>query len=205
MITISSTDIHFSPQLLSPKIFYNSSFEPRNPVVPYRNGFSKPAQDFLSSYKTVAGKSPNFIMNFKQLDRSTFMYHYNEDTIHKLHGQVFVAIDLTGLDDNSSTVTALYSPTHHHSAPLSLILMFNSLLHYEFPERNYEVSMSARAMLHKGQFLNFNSKHSAFPRAIEAAGVDITLTVALAFGYFIFTSGFVTQPTAERLSYVNIF
>lgn len=148
----------------------------------------------------IQGK-PNNIKDFVSLGTANFTSHYDAEHLYKLHDEAVVAADFTEVDDNSK-VTALFSPGHRHSGPLSLLLMFNALLAYEIPDGKYSVSMAGLSMSHSAQRIFL--LNSTFPNTIMKSGADITITVALAFGLFIFASGFVTQPCSERICNVKV-
>lgn len=143
---------------------------------------------------------PNDIKNFKSFGTGSFSDHYDEKHLYKLHDEAVIAADFTKVDD-SSKVTALFSPGHRHSGPLSLLLMFNALLKYEIPGGKYGISMAGLSMTHSSERIFL--LNSTYPNTITKSGADITITVALAFGLFIFASGFVTQPCAERICNVK--
>lgn len=106
----------------------------------------------------MIGRPPNNLKTLENVEGQAFEdYYAGNEYLQKLHDELIIAADFTDMtlngtgDDFGNTAIAMFSPGHYHSAPLSLKLMFNTILRYEFPGRDYSVEMSGSSMSHKRQ------------------------------------------------------
>lgn len=155
-------------------------------------------QEFFNSFKKAKPLGP--VKRFENLKTNDFE-DYLDDAYYS-EQNVAVAADFTELK-SKNVVSARYPPTFRHAAPIALLSMYNAKLDYEFNGRNtqYSITMRGSFMFHKIKIENLRTMRNGV--ILKVHDVDMYLAIALSFGFFIFSAGFVSQPCSEAVKKVS--